>query len=708
MYHTSPYESAMDFAINTDRSVFITGKAGTGKTTFLRKLKEKTTKQMAIIAPTGVAAINAGGTTIHSFFQLPFTPFKPTPEWSKLLLSQIKMSSVRRKVIRELELLVIDEISMVRADILDAIDAVLRHIRHKHNQPFGGVQMIFIGDMHQLSPVAKSYEWSLVSEYYKSVYFFHSYVIQENPPIYIEFDKIFRQSDSKFIETLNEVRNNSLSPKGISLLKSRYLPDFNPPEEADYITLTTHNINADNINSTELDKLTSPIHKFHASVNGSFPENSYPVEETLILKEGAKVMFIKNDTEIPRRFYNGKIGKITSIQEDSVTVECAGDHEEIIVSVSTWENIRYTTNSESNTLEEETIGTFEQIPLRLAWAITIHKSQGLTFDRAIIDAGKAFSPGQVYVALSRCKTIEGIVLKSPINYQSIAVDNQVAHFSLSKPDEIFVNRELEQAKKQYKIQLLLQLYNFSSVYSHARSWLYSTKGEEPSFNEQTIPFVDNICKLLEEIEQVAKKFRVQLERIVTKDQVDKRLLNERLESSSDYFSKKIIDIMNLLRESPATTDSKANAKEYDESVAAIFTEIALKKFLIIATSFDFSVELYYAARSQFRVPQFDVTSYSRKKTKVDLNSEHPDLLNELVQIRNYMSENENLPPYIVATTKSLVEMADYMPQTEKELLKIYGFGKKKVARFGAQFLDVINDYISENGIENKMINFKDN
>jgi hypothetical protein len=316
MLISNPYECAMEFAVNTDRDIFITGKAGTGKTTFLHKFREETAKQVAIVAPTGVAAINAGGTTIHSFFQLPFTPFAPTPEGRSSLISRIKMNKRRRSVIRELEVLVIDEISMVRADVLDAIDAVLRSIRNRREEPFGGVQMIFIGDMHQLSPVAKTDEWSIISDYYDSVYFFSSHVIQKYPPTYIEFDRIFRQSDNQFINVLNEVRNNSLSSEGISLLKSRYFPEFIPQAEENYITLTTHNYSADSINNTELDKLKSPIHEFHAVIKGNFPENAYPIDEVLELKEGAKVMFIKNDIETPRRFYNGKIGVIISIDGD--------------------------------------------------------------------------------------------------------------------------------------------------------------------------------------------------------------------------------------------------------------------------------------------------------------------------------------------------------------------------------------------------------
>ncbi len=706
MLISNPYECAMEFAVNTDRDIFITGKAGTGKTTFLHKFREETAKQVAIVAPTGVAAINAGGTTIHSFFQLPFIPFAPTPEGRSSLISRIKMNKRRRSVIRELEVLVIDEISMVRADVLDAIDAVLRSIRNRREEPFGGVQMIFIGDMHQLSPVAKTDEWSIISDYYDSVYFFSSHVIQKYPPTYIEFDRIFRQSDNQFINVLNEVRNNSLSSEGISLLKSRYFPEFIPQAEENYITLTTHNYSADSINNTELDKLKSPIHEFHAVIKGNFPENAYPIDEVLELKEGAKVMFIKNDIETPRRFYNGKIGVIISIDGDQITVECPGDRDEIIVTPLIWENIQYNTNPENNTIEEKIIGTFEQIPLRLAWAITIHKSQGLTFDKAIIDAGNAFSPGQVYVALSRCRSLEGIVLKSRVNYESIRVDDQVVQFSSYKQDHKSIINELDLAKNKFRTSLLLQLYNFSSLCNDAQSWLNITKGEEPSFNEETIPFAESIFKQLNEIENVAEKFRVQLERIVSREIVDTEFLSERLNSSSDYFAEKLDYLMASLKRSPATTDSKAVAKSYDESLSMIYNSAALKMHMIKHTACNFSVETYYSARNSFIKPDFNIKSYSRGKSTVQLKSKHPDLLNELVQIRNYISENENLPPYIVASTKTLVQMADYMPETEKDLLKIYGFGKKKLARFGAQFLEVINDYIAENDLQSEMIHFE--
>ena len=707
MHDLNPYECAKEFVTHTGRNIFITGKAGTGKTTFLRHFRAETTRQVAVVAPTGVAAINAGGATIHSFFQLPFTPFTPTPAGREALITRIKMNSSRRRVIRELEVLVIDEVSMVRADVLDAIDTVLRSVRHRRSEPFGGVQLVFIGDVYQLSPVAKADEWRILSEYYQGIYFFHSHVIQEHPPVYVEFDRIFRQSDDLFIDVLNQVRNDSLSPEGFELLQNRYDPHFNPTPDENYITLTTHNFSADAINTAELGKINTDAHPYHAVVKGEFPENAFPVERVLTLKEGAKVMFVKNDMEAPRRYFNGKIGTITRIMEESVTVLCPDDTEEITVSPVLWENIRYTTHPETNTVEEEIIGTYKQVPLRLAWAITIHKSQGLTFDKAIIDAGKAFSPGQVYVALSRCRSLDSLVLKSPINRYSIGVDEQVVRFSSSKPEESRVAAELRLAKEQFSINLLLQLYDFEPLLQTARSWYSDTKENESSFSEETVPFVSEICNQLTELEQVAGKFRIQLQHITGQIPVDKAFFAERLRASSSYFTEKIGILLRTLQESAATTDSKANAQQYDEDIASLFSAAALKAHLISATSDNFNIESYYNARRQFRQPPFSFTSYSRDRTGVQLKSIHPELLSELVQLRNRISKEENLPVYIVASVKTLVQMADYLPETEKELLKIHGFGKVKAERFGTQFLEMIHNYITAYGIESRMIYFKE-
>jgi hypothetical protein len=707
MTFPSPYECAKEFATQTDKSLFITGKAGTGKTTFLRRFRSETTKQIAVVAPTGVAAINAGGVTIHSFFQLPFTPFTPTPQGREALIGRMKMHQSRRSVIRELEVLVIDEISMVRVDMLDAIDTVLRSVRHRYSEPFGGVQMLFIGDMYQLSPVAKAEEWRILSDYYQGIYFFHSRIIQEHPPVYVEFDKIFRQSEDHFIDLLNQVRNDTLTQEGFSLLQSRYDPHFNPSPDENYITLTTHNHSADALNTLELEKIKTSPHQFTAEVKGEFPENAFPVDGVLELREGAKVMFVKNDTETPRRYFNGKIGTITRIKEETITVLCPGDTDEIPVSSVVWENIRYTTNAETHMVEEEIIGTYKQIPLRLAWAITIHKSQGLTFDKAIIDAGKAFSPGQVYVALSRCRSLHSLVLKSQINRYSLGVDAQVVRFSSSRPDEALILRELQSAKEQYRTSLLLQLYDFGPLLQLARGWHSETKENESSFSDETLPFVEGICHQLSELEQVAARFRMQLLRIMQQQPVDTAFLAERLRASSPYFAEKLSTVLRSLQESTATTDSKSNAKEYDEGIASVFTVAALKKELITATADDFSVESFHKARTLFRKPPFAVTSHSRDTSGAQLKSIHPELLSELVQLRNRISSESNLPVYIVASVKTLVLMADYLPTTEKELLKIDGFGKIKVERYGAPFLMLIRNYIAAYGIASRMMHFKE-
>lgn len=707
MPHLNPYDCAAQFADYTNRNFFITGKAGTGKTTFLHRLRAQSKKQMAVVAPTGVAAINAGGATIHSFFQLPFTPFIPTPLGREALMSKMKMNSARRRVIRELELLVIDEISMVRADVLDAIDTVLRSIRHRQLQPFGGVQMIFIGDMHQLSPVAQTDEWRILSDYYKGIYFFHSCVIEENPPVYIEFDTIFRQSDNRFIEVLNEVRNDSLSQQGMELLQSRYNPAFVPSENDTYITLTTHNYKADAINNDELAKIKEPLHRFNATIKGDFPEKAYPAEAVLELKEGAKVMFVKNDTESPRRFFNGKIGEITKIEgTEFIVVKCPEDDDEIVVSPMIWNNIRYTTNAVTTNVEEEILGTFKQFPLRLAWAITIHKSQGLTFDKAIIDAGSAFSSGQVYVALSRCRSLEGLVLQSPINRYSIHIDDQIVRFSAQAPDYETLSGELQLAKDDYRIALLLSLFNFEPMENTARAWSNDTKTNESSFSEEALPYIHNIIGQLHEIEHVAAKFRSQLDQIIQQSPIDIAFLNERLKASSGYFSEKLNILSETLRESSVTTDNRTNAQEYDDNISSIFTATAQKKHLIKAVENGFDIESYFSARNNFTLPVFPVSAYGRNTARQQLKTLHPDLLHELIQLRSRLSDSEGLPIYIIASTKTLVQMADFLPQTEKELLKIHGFGKIKAERFGAQFLTIIADFASVNGITSRMLDFQ--
>lgn len=703
MENTSPYyQLANDFALFTNRSIFLTGKAGTGKTTFLHKLKKATKKQMAVVAPTGVAAINAGGTTMHSFFQLPFTPFIPTVEGRKNLIEKMKMQGNRRKVLQELELLVIDEISMVRADVLDSVDTILRHVRYRNNEPFGGVQVIFIGDMFQLSPVATDDEWRLLSQYYKSPYFFHSQVIQKQQPVYIELDKIFRQTNGEFIRVLNEVRNNCLSDSSLKLLQTRYNPLFVPPSDDTFITLTTHNYKADQINAEELAKIKGKTYAFDAEIQGEYPEKSFPTEKELVLKIGAKVMFLKNDTETPRRFFNGKIGVVESIDEETISIKCPGDYEAIDLGKAVWENIRYTTNPTTKQIEENELGKFIQYPLRLAWAITIHKSQGLTFDKAVIDAGAAFAPGQVYVALSRCRSLEGMVLLSKINPNSIENDRQIVEHELGKTPYEELEIQLDESRNLYRSFILNQLFDFKNIVGISHRLLTDVTEVQSSFNEETMPFLKEVLRLSKSIQDVADKFQHQLYNILQNAPVDEEHLQDRIAAAADFFIEKTAQLIETLRQSPATTDSRQNGTEYSDALKTIFGIAAQKLFILKGVKLKFTVEDYFILKNTFTVPDFNVNAYAKTSSKQKLTTRQPELYRKLMVLRNQLCEPKDLPIYIIAGSLTLNEMSDFLPQNEKDLLDISGFGPAKVEKYGKQFLDIILSYCKENKLQSLM------
>ncbi|HEY6899423.1 MAG TPA: AAA family ATPase, partial [Puia sp.] len=435
--HNPIFQIAVQYINQTSRPVFLTGKAGTGKTTFLKYIRENSFKKMAVVAPTGVAAINAGGTTMHSFFQLPFGPFLPVPRygWNEnapnftdpnSLFKNIRFNASKRELLQELELLIIDEISMVRADMLDAVDFILRHFRQQPLQPFGGIQVLYIGDLYQLPPVVSKTEWNLLQEHYASPFFFDSKVVRTQQPVYLELDKIYRQNEAEFIDILNKVRSNRISADHLERLNDYYQPDFIPSKHDNYITLTSHNHKADSINQEQLASLPGRSHSFEASITGEFSDKSLPAEKTLTLKEGAQVMLIKNDKGEVRRYFNGKIGTIRSIKDDKLTITFPDEPDELTLEKETWRNIRYQYDKDEDKIEEEELGTFRQYPIRLAWAITIHKSQGLTFEKAVIDAGESFAAGQVYVALSRLTDLKGLVLRSRITPGAIRTDPHIA------------------------------------------------------------------------------------------------------------------------------------------------------------------------------------------------------------------------------------------------------------------------------------------
>ena len=706
---TIPFQLATDFINATNRAVFLTGKAGTGKTTFLRQIKQQSHKQIAVVAPTGVAAINAGGSTIHSFFQLPFYPYLPEVRTNRLsnavsgkseLIGRIKLTTKRRSVLRELELLIIDEISMVRCDTLDAIDVILKYVRHRPNEPFGGVQILLIGDMFQLSPVAVQNEWNELSRYYNSPYFFHSRVMMQQPPIYIELDKIYRQKNEDFIKVLNEVRNNNLSAEGYQLLQKRFDPHFIPGKDENYITLSTHNYIADKINVEELAKVQGKLLSFKANINGEYPENSYPVDKELQLKVGAKVMFIKNDLEKDKRYYNGKIGVVTGVDDDTISVQCPNETGAIIVNQYIWENLKSEVDPITHQLDEKVIGTFQQFPLRLAWAITIHKSQGLTFEKAIIDAGKAFAPGQVYVALSRCTSLEGLVLKSPINSGSLSNDQHIVHYSSTKPAVEEVQTFLSKEKVEFQKHLLNQLFDFTICSNYLSNTLTYVRTNLESFNHETETCLMDLQTSCDALQVTARKFQAQLQGFFVPGTDSNDKLQKRISAASDYFKARIDEMLLLITQSAAETDSKTHAQTLNDSLNDVFVSLAQKQHLMTGIQRSFSVEEYYKSRRSFTVPQFKASVYSAGKIiSLPAISAHPKLLLELKALRNEICEQKDIPVYMVANSATLEELANYLPLNLKDFLKISGFGTAKIESYGQRFLDIIASYCTRHNLE---------
>ena len=700
------FNIAVDLVNQSSRNIFLTGKAGTGKTTFLKYIRSNSRKQMAIVAPTGVAAINAGGVTIHSFFQLPITPFIPGSKGygpnddiadRHSLLSRLRLNSEKRKIIQELELLIIDEISMVRCDTLDAIDTVLRHVRKRYDR-FGGVQVLFIGDMYQLPPVVPEQEWQILSEFYNSPFFFDSKVIQEEPPVYIEFNKIYRQSEERFIKLLNQVRNNSMDEEGLKILDSRLIPNFNRNKNDGYIILTTHNRKADLINAEELQRINDKAITYKAEIQGDFPEKAYPAEEQLLLKPGAQVMFIKNDTsDRGKRYFNGKIGVIKKIEENKVIVQCRDETGEIEVTKESWDNIRYSLNQKTRKLEEEVLGSFMQYPLRLAWAITIHKSQGLTFEKAIIDAEAAFAPGQVYVALSRCTSLAGMVLQTKIKPTGLYNDSRIVAFSQNGSSSSELVKELAAARKGYELILLLSTFDFALPVDNIKTLDIYLKENSNSFNKKEAElWLSQLGEKIKAIQEVALKFQVQLRNLFSNNG-ENPIINERIKAAATFFETKLNEAIDHLMQSKTTTDSRQHAKEYNDNLKEIFAQLSLKRYLIKGFEDGFSIEAYQSRKNSFLLPAFSINAYAGASQQ-PIETPHPALHQQLRKLRDSICSKTDLPIYIVAGSNTILEMTRYLPQSLAELRKISGFGDAKVEKYGQEFLDVIIKYSKEKGL----------
>ncbi len=697
-------ELAYEYVQYTNRNIFLTGKAGTGKTTFLRSLKERTQKRMVVVAPTGVAAINAAGVTIHSFFQLPFGPIIS----EKIAGRKINNPSFKQKfykskinIIKSLDLLIIDEISMVRADVLDAIDEILRRYKNRF-LPFGGVQLLMIGDLQQLAPVVKNDEWALLREYYPSLFFFHSKALQEANLVSIELKTVYRQSDDYFLKILNEVRDDKLSKESYNQLHQRYIPDFSPDEKEGYITLTTHNNSANKINEARLKKIGGRIKKFKAVIDGKFSEHAYPTDQEIALKVGAQVMFVKNDSSPEKRYFNGKIGVVSHFEDDSIVVKCEGE-EDIYTTPEKWENIKYSLNNKTQEIEEKTEGTFIQYPLRLAWAITIHKSQGLTFEKAIIDAAAAFAHGQTYVALSRCKTLEGMVLSTKISESAIICDTLVSDFNKqveeNQPDE----EKLKSAKYAYQLNLIEELFSYKQLSYRIERLERILEDHKSSYQGNITPTISKIRKdILPEITSIARGFINQVQNISTEnpDLEKNEHFQERIKKAASYFFKYHNDnIISILQNSSFESDNKVSKKAINEALNHINESLKIKQESLKDCINGFKLSSFIEVKAKAAINEKEsIAKQSAKHHYKDIETKHPDLYSMLKFWRNEEATERNVPHYQIASQKMLQGIANTLPTSYSELISINGIGKVKASFYGDDIIEMVEEYILENGI----------
>lgn len=696
-------ELAYDYVQNTNKNIFLTGKAGTGKTTFLHRVRESVVKNMVVVAPTGVAAINAKGMTMHSFFQLPFGPFLPGNK--EQVSRQRKISAKKRDLIRSLDLVIIDEISMVRADVLDAVDDVLRRYKD-FTKPFGGVQLLMIGDLHQLPPVARREEWDLLQVHYNTPYFFGSLALQKTNNIVIELTHIYRQSDDFFINLLNKVRNNQMDQEVLDAINSRYIPNFKPPKDEHYITLTSHNAAANNINNKRLKEIDTPKYTFKAEVKGNFPPKNFPTEEVLELKVGAQIVFIKNDLSYEKRYYNGKIGTIEQITDDKIFIQCDDEVTRIPVERQTWDNVEYDLDKDTKEVTEDIVGSFTQFPFKLAWAITIHKSQGLTFEKAIIDAKAAFAHGQVYVALSRCKTFEGIVLLSKIGHSSVKTDRVVQKYSDDASQNQPTEAELKAAKRVYQQDLILELFDFRNVKWNSIELRKTILVDEHKFVQSPVEQIEKLANQIEkEIINVSEKFKHLLQRkyfLMPELPAENEHLTARIQKAGGYFSEKFkTEIIPALHKIPLITDNSALKKKAKDQMEQLEKNIFIKNACFSACKSGFAVEKYIKARTKSELEFGDyIRKVAAKKMlqNVPANTPHAPLYAQLLQWRQSEADQSGNTLYEILRTSALLEISEKLPRDKVGLLKIKGIGRGKVKRFGSALIDMVDEYCTENNI----------
>ena len=707
MVYNPEIELAEKYITETGVSIFLTGKAGTGKTTFLHHIVERCRKRSIVVAPTGVAAVNAGGVTIHSFFQLPFCPYLPDV---KELVTEYQLPESQRQlrkskidIIRTLDLLIIDEISMVRADLLDAVDAVMRRYR-RSGRPFGGVQLLMIGDVQQLAPVVTDEERPYIERVYASPFFFHSKALQRLQYITIQLTTVYRQQDPLFLRLLNNIRDSKFDEATLAALNSRVRKPGDPAVFADGqepILLTTHNWQADEVNRRNLEALDTPVQIFDAVVEGNFPDSAAPTERHLELKVGAQVMFVKNDS-LGHRYYNGMIGVVESVETDGTSdgqkhiVVVNSEGERIDVGQERWDTWKYEIDSTDNQIKPILDGVFVQYPLKTAWAVTIHKAQGLTFDRLQVDASAAFTYGQVYVALSRCRSLEGLTLLSPITPQNAFENKDIEQFNGTMTPIEQAEEMLDGYRSQYYFDVLYELIDFSGL-QHAleglnRLYQESLRGLYP---EQATTLTALCSKELTELVSVSERFHRQLDAIGAGSS-SKALLLERVQKGAAYFGQVVKAMDEQVRPCLAVEiDNKETSRRLKEQ-GERYSSVALLKIKVLdyVAAHGFTVEDYQQAKVDAALAKPEKARKSRAKKPETLTGKER-LQAMLTAWRRQKAEELGVSAFVVLWQRTLLAIVNALPTNEEELLNVPGMGKVSVGRYGKEILQIVDDYLRE-------------
>jgi len=690
------HELIIDFIEKTNRPIFMTGKAGTGKTTFLQHIRASVKKNLAVVAPTAVAAINAGGVTIHSFFQVPFGPTLPSTDTSAFSdLVGTSFSAEKAKIIKCLDLLIIDEISMVRADTMDYIDRVLRFVKG-NNSAFGGIQLLMIGDLYQLSPVYQN-DWHLLKRFYSGPYFFDSLAFKKQPMLTFELTKVHRQKDPTFIELLNSIRNGAISDVMLDKLNEHHKPVPKNEDLAEYVTLTTHNPLVKEINELRLNELPGTTHQFKATVTGDFPKEAFPTEEELVLKEGALVMFIRNDTSGKKQFYNGRTAKITSINGDTIKVSFMDDNTEFEATRETWENTKYALSEADGKISENSAGSFSQFPLRLAWAITIHKSQGLTFDKAIIDVGAAFAHGQTYVALSRCRNLDGLILKERVTQKNIITDPTVTSFMKRAQLEMPNQQTLLDSISAMPIAVLEEVFDFGSIKAgcnHLKQVLSSQFPLIPSITEK----IESSQRLLEEkISNIGERFiRQELKLNNQLSTLSLATIKDRLTKASAYFLPHLTQVQEQITAIHLLREGSVFDPEYFPTLNHLLEQLQVKinLFNILPTA-NITAEII-AVTKNVAMQYKPLAGWDKKETPKELVIENPVLYEVLNNWRTRAAEQKKLATYHVLSDQVMADISAKLPKSLKQLSMIKNFGEGKTTAYGEEILKLIRMHLGEN------------